>query len=285
MEMRRMFAPAKVNLFLEVLERRADGYHAIRSVMQSLDLGDTITVWAARGARKNEIALRCSDASLPCDARNLAYRAAVRYLEAAGISDAAVEIEVEKRIPIAAGLAGGSADAAAVLLLLNQAFGRTMDRDALCRLGAGLGADVPFCICAAENGGAMLAAGIGEVLTAAAGLPESAWVLLAAFDFPVSTAWAYAELDRVRGGAAVRTERAETLYNAFEDAVIPHYPVIGEVKRGMLDGGARGALMSGSGATVFGVFEEEAAARAAAGRLARIYGVRTFLCRPYAPGR
>lgn len=291
------FAHAKINLFLDVTGRRADGYHLIDGVMQSVTLGDRVCVRAARAA-SSEIALKVTGAaeSVPCDGRNLAYRAAEAFLTATGLA-LNVEITLEKTIPVAGGLAGGSTDAAFVLRKLNQLTDHPLTEGALLALGERLGADIPFCI--AGRGGAMRTEGIGEILTPVPPLPDCAIVIARAGE-GVSTPWAYQALDAQYGREDPQERQARALrlqallraledgdldrvcrqcWNIFETVVIPCRPRVQAVKEQLLRAGARLAMMSGSGPSVFGIFTDQAEAERACREL-RAGGAVAALCRP-----
>lgn len=260
-------ANAKINLTLDILNKRADGYHEVAMVMQAVGLFDTIHLTQAAAG----IALRLDTRELPTDEGNLAFRAARVFLDAYHISDG-VRIEIEKRIPIAAGLAGGSTDAAGVLRGLNALFAVGATADDLAALGARLGSDVPFCV----YGGTMAAAGRGEILTL---LPTvtKAWAVLAKPPVAVSTAWAYGAFDRGKPPRAPQTaamidavksgdlERiAAVLSNDLERVTQKEYPVIGEYKRILRENGALSSLMTGSGPTVYALAKTEREAERAA---------------------
>lgn len=260
-------ANAKINLTLDILNKRADGYHEVAMVMQAVGLFDTIHLTQAAAG----IALRLDTRELPTDEGNLAFRAARVFLDAYHISDG-VRIEIEKRIPIAAGLAGGSTDAAGVLRGLNALFAVGATADDLAALGARLGSDVPFCV----YGGTMVAAGRGEILTL---LPTvtKAWAVLAKPPVAVSTAWAYGAFDRGKPPSAPQTaamidavksgdlERiAAVLSNDLERVTQKEYPVIGEYKRILRENGALSSLMTGSGPTVYALAKTEREAERAA---------------------
>jgi 4-diphosphocytidyl-2-C-methyl-D-erythritol kinase len=247
-------AAAKVNLALEVLGRRADGYHEIASVMQGVELSDRIALEDVAS-----LELRTTAPGVPTDASNLALRAAVLLREAAGIARG-VRITLDKRIPVAAGLGGGSADAAAVLLGLNRLWGLRWPIARLTEVAVRLGMDVPFFL----RGGAGFATGRGETLDRMRGMALA--LVLVNPRYASSTAEAYGRLTpavytdgaRARAmAAALRTKRVErvagNLYNALEAAVVPVQPEIGRMKAALLAAGALGALMSGSGPTVFGI--------------------------------
>lgn len=288
-----LFAPAKINLCLDVTRRRADGYHDIESIMQSVSLCDRVEVQkkdrgTADGMRR--IVFRCDHADIPCDEKNLAHRAAVAFFEYCSIENYDVEIKIEKNIPVAAGLAGGSTDAAATIIALSALYKTELSLDALCRIGASIGADVPFCI----RRGTCRATGIGDELCDVAHMPDCA-IVIARDGLGVSTPWAYGELDRagvLKHPSAVELERALVkndlsgvllqIGNVFEDVVLPYHPKADALKKKILDFGALGALMSGSGPSVFGIFADAKKAKSAVTRLRR-RGIEAHLCRPYYP--
>ena len=278
-------ARAKINLTLDVTGRRADGYHTVRMVMQSVALHDTVTVAVTREAdTPRGIVLTCSRPDLPVDETNLAHRAAALFYRETGAPLTTCEIHIEKRIPMAAGLAGGSTDAAAVLHALNELHGTELPLDALCAMGLKLGADIPYCL----RGSTMLAEGIGEVLSPLAPLPHC-WAVLCKPPFPISTADAYRAIDSAAvlahpdtDGMCRALEQADfagvcaRLHNVMEVVAAPAHPQIGEIRAVLRAHGADGTLMSGSGPTVFGLFSEESRARAAADALAQRFA-ETFL--------
>lgn len=252
-------AYAKINLALDVIAKRPDGYHEVAMVMQTIDLADSVRFKKQDG----DITVTANILALACDDSNLAYRAAALLKDIYGVEQG-VHITLEKKIPMAAGLAGGSADAAAVLVGLNCLWELGLSLDRLCDLGAALGSDVPFCL----RGGTMLAEGRGEKLTALPLLPEC-FVVLAKPAVNVSTAWVYsnfragAVVDRPDIAAMVTcledgslTGVADRLCNALESVTIPEHPDIGKIKKYMCDYGAIGSLMSGSGPTVFGLTQQ-----------------------------
>lgn len=258
-------AYAKINLSLDILGRRADGYHEVRMVMQQLALCDEITLEMLPG---QEIELSSSDPSVPSDGRNLMYRAAKLLMENAGLKNG-VRMHLEKHIPSAAGLAGGSADAAAVLTGMNLAAGLGLSREKLMELGVRLGADIPYCIL----GGTALSEGIGEVLTPVStgiSLP----VLLVKPAAGCSTPEVYGAYDRLEEEgmemlhpdvdavlSALEHNSKKELFrsvgNVLEEVVAPDIPLVSRIRKEMLENGASAACMSGSGSTVFGLFEEE----------------------------
>lgn len=257
-------AHGKINLGLDVVRRLENGYHEVRMIMQSVKLADTVRMRRLPG---DEIVVGTDRDGLPCDETNLAYRAAKRMKENFSLAGG-VEIFLEKRIPMAAGMAGGSADCAAVLRGMNELFELGLPLRELQRQGVKLGADVPFCL----MGGCALSEGIGEVLTALKAPPACA-VLLAKPDIDVSTKYVYEHLNLrelehhpdIDGILqSIEEENLEglagRLENVLETVTGKEYPVIGEIERQMQEAGALRAIMSGSGPTVFGLFKEERAA-------------------------
>jgi len=249
-------SPAKVNLVLKVLRRREDGYHDIASLMQKVSLADEMKF----APRKEGIALACPGSDLPTGDDNLVVRAARALFSEAGFSGGA-DITLRKRIPTAAGLGGGSSNAATTLMVLNDLFRFGFDRDRLIRIGARIGADVPFFI----YGNSAWAFGIGEVLEPAA-TPPGMWLLLVNPGFEVPTKWVYQSLNlpltktliqySIPTFSGVR-ELAAVLSNDLEAVTIERHPLLEELKGFLLRQGALGSLMSGSGPTVFGLFESE----------------------------
>lgn len=281
----RILAPAKVNLFLRIVGRRADGYHLLDSVMAPVSLYDEIEVTAeVRNTRRSHIRVTCDDPAIPADRSNLAHRAAALICRTAGLRTR-ITISLRKQIPAGAGLGGGSSDAAAVLTALNHLLDLKLTPDRLSRLAVRLGADVPFFLA----GGAARVSGIGEVVTRLPRLPRR-WLTLVVPCFSVSTVWAYQEFDLLTRDAPVDTEAAwapsfeagrwpnpSAFVNDMERAVLPVHPSLTEQKDCLRSLGARAALMSGSGSAVFGVFTNRAAAARAAAALSgsgRTYVVR-----------
>ncbi len=256
-------ACAKLNLGLDITGKRADGYHTLSTVMHSIDLYDVLDFCKQPdGVRTYE-----TDApALPMDAHNLVCRAASLFCDTLQISEG-FSIMLKKRIPMGAGLAGGSSDAAAVLRGLNRLFDAKQSPAALARLAEPLGADVPYCI----GGGTALAEGTGERLSMLPSLPACG-ILLAKPAVSVSTKWAYDAVDQagqtrhpdMKGVVeALRRQDLDAvcakMENAFEPVIISAFPVIGEIKARMLENGAKGALMTGSGSCVFGIYTDRAA--------------------------
>lgn len=288
-------ARAKVNLVLDIGGIRGDGYHEITSVMQSVSLADTVFVAVHRAAERpacgGVIEVTCSSPDVPPGPSNMASKAAAVLLGAAGLdgSGLLVRIHIEKSIPMGAGLAGGSADAAATLVGLNLALGLGYSNAQLWELGARVGADVPFCI----TGGIALARGKGEVL-AGLGPGPRFWMVVVKPPISVSTPWAYRAYDEsslkpVQGAAAIRnmTEAvrlgdvkaiAQSLFNAFEGPVMKEFPDIARAKQLALDSGALGAVMTGSGSAVIGIFEGKTAAVRAAEEIWRQSGWFALAC-------
>ena len=262
-------ACAKLNLSLDVLDRRPDGYHDMRMVMQTVDLRDAIRLETGTG---KPLSMRSSLGFLPADGRNLAAAAALRLAEATGADFGGLSIALDKSIPVCAGMAGGSADAAAVLRGLNALLGLGLSPARLEEIGARVGSDVPYCV----RGGTVLAEGRGEVLTDLPPLP-ACWAVIAKPPFPVSTPELFRALDALRirrrpdtAGLIAALEAgdlagvARRMYNVFEDALPPRRA--GEVQRlknELIQQGALGACMTGTGSAVFGLFDGEKAARAA----------------------
>lgn len=260
--------PAKINLSLDIVGRREDGYHLVDMIMLSVGLCDTVSV--ALGGR--EIIIECGNENVPLGKDNICYKAAERFLEAAGIDERGILIKIDKKIPIGAGLAGGSADAAGVLRGLNRLFGNVFTPERLKALGAAVGADVPFCI----DGGCARAEGIGEILTPlVCGLKNP--IVIAKPEFEVSTAQVYKDYDGLTEAAHPDTEaviRAVSEGNAarlrgcaknvLEDVTARKHGEINEYKSVMDGCGALFSMMSGSGPSVFGLFSEEADAVKAA---------------------
>lgn len=260
-------APAKINLCLSVLGKRPDGYHDVLMLMQMVGLYDEVSV--ALGG--DGITVACDSGSVPSGAENIAYRAAHEMLRASS-RDIGVAITIKKNIPVAAGLGGGSSDAAAVIAGCNRLLGAGLGREQLAGIGAKLGMDVPFFF----HGPTALARGRGEVLESLAPL-AGFWVLLVNPGFETSTAWVYKNLnlgltkkvDCNKIAGLTYRQMAGSLHNDLETVTAAAHPVVNEIKQALLSHGALGALMSGSGPTVFGVFETEAACRRAEQDVAR----------------
>ena len=314
-------ARAKINFYLDVTEKRADGYHEIVSVMQSVSLADIVTL-----ERADELTVFCDHPALPGGKENLAFRAAEAFFRETGMAGGAA-IRIQKRIPVAAGLAGGSTDAAAVLRGLNRLYGTELPDAVLCGIGKTLGADIPFCIC----GGTALTRGIGEKLFSLPS-PGKCYFVIAKGETGIPTAAAYAALDQkynnfcavpgagIHDGlhcenrcvdgesvscgkcnendpdisrcgrlskmeAALHAGDSETvfrnMFNIFEEVVPPECEEVFAIRTELLNAGAVSAMMSGSGPSVFGVFREKSLAMRARDRL-RASGIFAEACVPEA---
>lgn len=266
-------ARAKINLTLDVTGRRDDGYHTVKMVMQTVRLHDAVKVTVTHGEKKPQgIRLTCNLPYLPVDSRNLAYRAAELFYETTGTLLETCDIAIEKRIPVAAGLAGGSTDAAAVLRALDALHETGLSDEELCAMGLKLGADVPYCL----RGGTMLAEGIGEELSPLPAMPHC-YVVLCKPPFGVSTKEVYEQLDEIEleqrpdtDGIIRALEKGDfagvcrRLHNVMEDVTAKKRRQIAEIRAFLTENGADGTLMSGSGPTVYGLFSDENRARTAA---------------------
>ena len=254
-------ARAKINLGLDVVRKREDGYHEVRMIMQMINLYDKITM---RRITESEIRVTTNLPYLPVNEDNLVYRAAKLLMDEFQVTEG-VEIELQKYIPVAAGMAGGSSDAAAVMVGINRIFHLGLTKKQLMERGVKIGADVPFCIMR----GTALAEGIGEVLTPLPAMPHCSLVI-AKPKIHVSTKFVYGNLKAnelkehpdIDGQVqALREGSLEQIVakmgNVLETVTVPAYPVIDEIKKTMLKNDAMGAMMSGSGPTVFGIFERE----------------------------
>ncbi len=267
METLQLEARAKINLGLDVLRRREDGYHEVKMVMQTVDICDRIEFTQLL---EDEIRVVTDKDELPVDEHNLIYKAAKLMKDTFGIRRG-VFVKLEKNIPIAAGMAGGSTDAAAAIHGMDRLFSLGLSLEEKQKLGVKIGADVPYCL----MGGTALSEGIGEVLTALPAVPK-AYLVIAKPDINVSTAFVYGNLhadrltrhpdidgmvDSIRKGDLLGiTGRME---NVLETVTVKQYPIIEEMKEFLKEQGAANALMSGSGPTVFGVFQKEETARKA----------------------
>lgn len=262
----RVRAYGKINLGLDVVGKREDGYHDVRMIMQQVGLYDGIDIrrlgLSADGKRHIEIETNLR--YLPVNENNLAYKAAALLMDEFDIQES-IHIKIKKLIPVAAGMAGGSADAAAVMKGLNRMFGLKLSKKELMRRGVKLGADVPYCI----MGGTALAEGIGEILTPLPSMP-SCHIILAKPAINVSTKAVYTALqvDNIKHhpdiDGLIKAIKKENLYdmaakmgNVLADVTEPMHPVIGEIRQRMMELGAVNAMMSGSGPTVFGLFDEK----------------------------
>mgnify|MGYP001059445476 FL=1 len=275
-------AHAKLNLTLDVLGRRPDGYHDLRMVMQSVALADVLTL---EESGDGELRVRTNLHFLPNNEKNLAAQAALRWWEARGQAPRGLEIAIEKSVPVCAGMAGGSSDAAAVLRALNQMEGAPLSLREVAKIGERVGSDVPYCIL----GGTALAEGRGEILTPLPPLPQC-WAVLCKPEFSISTPALFAKIDSVRlrcrpdtQGVVAALEAgdlhgvARRMYNVFEDALPERQRArVNDIKNVLIQCGALGASMSGTGPTAFGLFDDEGLAREAQERLAD-WGGEVFL--------
>ncbi len=281
-------ANAKINLSLDIVGKREDDYHLLESVMQSVSLADTVNVRV--GGEENTITVSTQSSCIADDKTNTAYRAAAAFFEHTGIANPGVSIKIKKAIPVGAGLAGGSADAAAVIIALDSIFNTRLETEELCDIGEQVGADVPFCV----TGGTMLARGTGNILSPLPDLPDC-HILLCKPEISVSTAAAYRTIDQQ--GLACSAECSEDiseavcgsdlgavaklLRNIFEQAM--NIPEVEQIKETMIRAGALGSCMTGSGSAVFGIFDDEDKAEDCAAELRKEFDD-VFLTVPVSSG-
>ena len=271
MQQVRQRAYAKINIGLDVLRRRPDGYHEVKMIMQTVGIYDDLLI---EKCEKPGIFLQIDKEELPTDQNNLIYKAAQLLLAEKKIQEG-VRISLVKRIPIAAGMAGGSSDAAAALRGMNELFNLGYQTQELQKIGVKLGADIPYCVV----GGTMLSEGIGEILTPLP-TPPDCTLVIAKPDINVSTKFVYENLHAdtlsyhpdIDGMIRALREGSlkgitDRLGNVLETVTIREYPIIEEIKKVMRENGAENALMSGSGPTVFGIFTQEKKAQEAAKQL------------------
>ncbi|MCX5863465.1 MAG: 4-(cytidine 5'-diphospho)-2-C-methyl-D-erythritol kinase [Deltaproteobacteria bacterium] len=277
-------APAKINLYLAIKGKRADGFHDLETRMVKITLADRLHLVR----RDSGITVHCPESNLPTDEGNLVHRAAKSFFTALG-TGGGVDIVLEKKVPIAAGLGGGSSDAGAVLRGLNTLYGFPFSSGQLVDMARPLGADVPFFV---DDCTAAWATGIGDEIHAE-DISPSGWIVLVNPGFPVSTKWVYENFtlttggnpyilgrDFVHGKYACAGPGNLPLYNELESVTIRKYPELGRIKDELLADGAHGALMSGSGPTVFGLFEDEVLAQKSVTRFAQQFPRNAFLARP-----
>lgn len=276
-------AYAKINLSLDVVGRLENGYHLVRMIMQTIGICDELSFERTDG----EIRITANDGDLPLGEDNLIYRAAVMIRDR--FHTGGVSVHLEKRIPVAAGMAGGSTDAACTLKAMNQLYDLRLSGEELRELGVKLGADVPYCI----MGGTALSEGIGEVLTPIAPMPDC-FLLVAKPEINVSTKYVYEQLDSheipvhpdVDGMRRAIEEKnvrdmARLLGNVLQTVTVERYSIVEELKQVMLEQGALGSLMSGSGPSTFGIFDDEVKAQAAAERIKALgLAKQVFVTRP-----
>lgn len=266
-------ALAKINLGLDVVRRRDDGYHEVRMIMQTINLFDRLEI---KKIKESAIKIHTNLFFLPVNENNLVYKAAKLLIDEFGIQEG-VSVGLTKKIPVAAGMAGGSTDAAAMLFGMNRLFGLGLSKKQLMERGVKIGADVPYCIMR----GTALAEGIGDKLSP---LPEmvKCSVLIAKPQISVSTKFVYQNLklddktvhpdiDRLIEDIRNKDLKAvsDHMGNVLESVTIPNYPVISQIKEQMMDSGAVGSMMSGSGPTVFGLFDDSRTAQLAFGKIKR----------------
>jgi len=253
---------SKINLTLNILGKRRDGYHNIETIMQSINLADRIFI----KEEKEGIKIECSHPLVPIDTQSLTYRSAEKILNRYRIKKG-VKIEIDKKIPLASGMAGGSANSASILVGINKLFALNLSNKDLREIGEELGMDVPFCI---QNGTA-LAYHRGEKVTPLSPVNPPLWIIIINPGFEIPTKWAYDNLDlslikREKNNTKAMLEAlkegevrgiAKNLFNSFEELIIKKYPEIGKIKDRLIEESALGALMSGSGPTVFGIAQNK----------------------------
>ena len=259
-------APAKINIGLDVIRRREDGYHEVKMIMQSIRLFDRLTLTKTK---EPGIKLTTNLSYLPVNEDNLVYQSAKRLMDEFHL-EGGLDIKLDKRIPVAAGMAGGRTDAASWMLAINDLYGLGLSKRHLMKRGVKLGADIPYCILK----GTALSEGIGEKLSTIPAMP-SCYILIAKPNIHVSTKWVYTNLvldehtnhPDIDGMLASMKKRdlslSNQIGNVLESVTIPAYPQIAAIKDCMLQNGALGSLMSGSGPTVFGIFDDKDKAMAA----------------------
>lgn len=269
--------PAKINLSLDIVGRKENGYHLLEMVMQNIGLYDTLSIGAEK-ADAFSVKITCDRAGIPTDSRNIVYKAAAAFCSALcpviGNDNYAFTIDIHKEIPDQAGMAGGSADAAGVFVGLNRLFGNPFSTEKLCEIGVKVGADVPYCI----HGGTAFVEGIGEVITPLPALTEG-FIVGARPKVGISTAAAYHGFDEAHPGTVKLPTSEKTtaildavkekdlvkigkgLFNVFEDVI--DVPEVNEVKELLVENGALGALMTGSGSAVYGIFALQLSAQKA----------------------
>jgi len=257
-----IYSYSKINLTLNILGKRQDGYHNIETIMQSINLADRIFI----KEEKEGIKIKCNHSQVPIDAQSLAYRSAEKILKRYRIKKG-VKIEIDKKIPLASGMAGGSANSASILVGINKLFALNLSNEDLRGMGEELGMDVPFCI---QNGTA-LAYHRGEKVTPLSPINPPLWIVIINPGFEIPTKWAYNNLDlslikREKNNTKAMLEAlkegeargiAKNLFNSFEELIIKKYPEIGKIKDRLIEEGTLGALMSGSGSTVFGIAQNK----------------------------
>ena len=279
-----VLAPAKINLFLDVLSKRADGYHDISSVMQTIGIFDMVKLTALDpevGERRIDVTC---DGGAPEGEENTVYRAAEQFFNAAEIGEFSVSFGIEKRIPQKAGLGGGSSDAAAAIIALNEVYKTDLSLEQMCKIGAAVGSDVPYCI----KKGTCVVSGVGDVLQSTTPMPECVIVVAKPEGESVSTAEAYSKIDAIDAHGDIEKMTSalaecslekigESMFNKFE-YVIDERSDIFKLKQTLVLAGSPAVMMTGSGSAVYALFEDVSAAKSAAEALSDIAEV--FVCRP-----
>lgn len=281
-------APAKINLYLDVLSKMDNGYHNINSIMQSISLFDKISLTFSKTDGDNEIEILSSTEKIPNDKDNIVYKCADAVLKATDSRGLRCSFTIEKNIPVAAGMAGGSSDGAIAMKLLNQALANPLSYAKLCSIGSKIGADIPFCL----TGKTAICQGIGDKITPITSLPN-VLIVCGIDNSSVSTPIAFKMLDDKYGTNCAPSNNIEKmvqaienrdiskisdlLYNKFESVIVPNNKAICEIKEIMLQNGALGALMSGSGPSVFGIFDNKNSQINAFNEL-KNRSIRSFLC-------
>lgn len=278
----KVLAPAKINLTLDIIKKRFDGYHDVSMIMQTVSLYDTITL---SEAQQQGIHITCNNPDVPCDQRNIVYKCAQRFFEYTNTQPAPINIHIAKTIPAQAGLAGGSTDGAAVIVAMNKMFCTNLKQEQMCEIGAKVGADIPFCIV----GGTQHATGTGTTLNKLVAMPKC-YIVICKPPVNISTALAYEKADSMpQKGFDYTTEAVKSLYrrdirmlcscmyNDFENAL--EIDEVNYIKKIMYQNKAKGASMSGSGSAVFGVFLSQKHAQNCADILKQEFA-ETFVCEP-----
>lgn len=283
------FAPAKINLYLDVLSKMDSGYHNIDSIMQSVSLLDKITLEISYSNNQNVIEIESSTGKIPNNKDNIVYKCAEAILKNTNTNGVNCKFFIDKNIPIAAGMAGGSSDGACAMKLLNEALENPLSHNELCSIGAKIGADIPFCL----TGKTAICQGIGDKITPITSFSDT-FIVCAIDNSSVSTPEAFKLLDEKYGTNCSPSNNIEEiiqaiedgnisqickcLYNKFESVIEPNNPNISKIKNTLLNNGAIGALMSGSGPSVFGIFTDENSQLKAFNEL-KNQSIRAFLCK------
>lgn len=279
-------AYAKINLLLDIVATRKDGYHDLFMIMQSVGIYDIVTVEKIKGKK---IVITCNKNDIPLDEHNIAHKAATAFFKSQNIKDTGIHIDIKKMIPHAAGLAGGSADGAGVIVALNKIYNTDLSDKQLCEIGVKVGADVPFCI----TGGTLLSQGIGDVLNKVKPL-KKCYIVLAKPDIGVNTGYAYKQFDEQgklhtpdKFGMLCAIQSRDLndicskMENVFEQFI--EAPNRVDMKEIMRNNGAIGTCMSGSGPTVFGIFNDKESAEKSAEEL-KVYAKDICVCAPVSKG-